>query len=78
MIQYFGLRPAYLTSGILACLLAIPCVWIVRRTPQMLHFASGWRQTDPPQPTRFRQIHLSRRWQGARQPGYIGLSFGLH
>lgn len=77
MIQYFGLRPAYLTLGILACLLAIPCVWIVRRTPQMLHLHPDGDKTDPPQankvPTNTSLKALARRpaaW-------YIGLSFGL-
>lgn len=77
MIEHFGLKTAYLTLGILTCMLAVPSVWLVRRTPQMLHLHPDGNDVDPPRsskvPANTSLAALIRRpaaW-------YIGISFGL-
>lgn len=77
LIERIGLSFTYLWLGILTCLLAIPILWLVRRTPQMLQLHPDGSDADPPHAGNMPlQISLKALLKTPAS-WLIGLSFGL-
>lgn len=77
LIERIGLSSTYLALGIVTCLLAAPILWLVRRTPQMLHLHPDGGDADPPQSDK--TALQSSLTDLLKNPAawLIGLSFGL-